>query len=43
MVYTGVVIKKGETIIKFTEEVKVKFGEASAEQIQAYVDTGDPL
>lgn len=42
-VYTGVVIKYGEKICRFTESAKVKFGNATPEQIQAYVDTGEPL
>lgn len=43
VVYTGVVIKYGERIVKFTETATVKFGKANSEQIQAYVDTGEPM
>lgn len=43
VVYTGVVIKYGEKICRFTESAKVQFGQATPEQIQAYVDTGEPL
>lgn len=42
-VYTGVVIKYQDKITKFTETTKVQFGRANREQIQAYVDTGEPL
>lgn len=43
-VYTGVVIKRRPTeVIKFTEQTDVFFGKATDEQIQAYVDTGEPL
>ncbi|XP_065080002.1 dTTP/UTP pyrophosphatase [Ochlerotatus camptorhynchus] len=42
-VYTGVVIKYHDREVKFTEACKVQFGKATAEQIQAYVDTGEPL
>ncbi|KAJ6648848.1 putative bifunctional dTTP/UTP pyrophosphatase/methyltransferase protein [Pseudolycoriella hygida] len=43
IVYTGVVIKYGSKISKFTETATVQFGRANAEQIQAYVDTGEPM
>ncbi|XP_055593193.1 dTTP/UTP pyrophosphatase-like [Uranotaenia lowii] len=43
IVYTGVVIKYHDREVKFTEACKVNFGKATAEQIQAYVDTGEPL
>lgn len=43
VVYTGVVIKYNEKIVKFTESAKVYFGKATDEQIQAYVETGEPL
>ncbi|KXJ74398.1 hypothetical protein RP20_CCG013715 [Aedes albopictus] len=43
IVYTGVVIKYHDREVKFTEACKVHFGKATAEQIQAYVDTGEPL
>jgi predicted house-cleaning NTP pyrophosphatase (Maf/HAM1 superfamily) len=43
VVHTGVVIKYHDKISKFTESCAVNFGKASAEQIQGYVDTGEPL
>lgn len=43
IVYTGVVLKHNDKIIKFTEAAKVFFGKATSEQIQAYVDTDEPL
>jgi len=43
VVYTGVVIKHTAGDIKFCESCKVTFGDATTEQIQAYVDTGEPL
>lgn len=43
VVYTGVVLKFNDQIVKFTESTKVTFGKATTEQIQAYVDTGEPL
>ncbi|KAG4073561.1 hypothetical protein HA402_000785 [Bradysia odoriphaga] len=43
IVYTGVVIKYGQRIVKFTETATVQFGKANSEQIQAYVDTGEPM
>uniref|UniRef100_A0A182U7N4 Uncharacterized protein n=1 Tax=Anopheles melas TaxID=34690 RepID=A0A182U7N4_9DIPT len=43
VVYTGVVIKYREQEVKFTESCNVQFGNATDAQIQAYVDTGEPL
>ena len=43
VVYTGVVIKYHEREVKFTESCNVQFGKATDAQIQAYVDTGEPL
>lgn len=43
VVYTGVVTKYKDEIVKFTESTKVTFGRATKEQIQGYVDTGEPL
>lgn len=42
-VYTGVVLKYKDQIVKFTESTQVTFGKATKEQIQSYVDTGEPL
>ena len=43
VVYTGVVIKYKDELVQFTEAANVSFGKANAEQIQSYVDTGEPL
>lgn len=43
VVYTGVVLKFGDEVVQFTESTKVTFGKATTEQIQSYVDTGEPL
>lgn len=43
IVYTGVAVKYGEHICKFTETTEVFFGNYDDKQIQAYVDTGEPL
>lgn len=43
VVYTGVAIKYGDQMIKFTEKTEVFFGNFTDEQIQAYVDTKEPL
>lgn len=41
--YTGVILKSAAKTIRFTETTKVHWGHATKEQIQAYVDSGDPL
>ncbi|XP_055904189.1 dTTP/UTP pyrophosphatase [Eupeodes corollae] len=41
--HTGVVIKHAGGVVRFTESAKVYFGQLSQEQIQAYVDSGEPL
>lgn len=43
VVYTGVVLKYKDQVVKFTEAANVTFGKANAAQIQSYVDTGEPL
>lgn len=43
VVYTGVVLKYKDEFVQFTESTKVTFGKATREQIQSYVDTGEPL
>lgn len=43
VVYTGVAIKYGKHIEKFTESSEVFFADLTNEQIQAYVDTEEPL
>nr|XP_018902125.1 PREDICTED: N-acetylserotonin O-methyltransferase-like protein [Bemisia tabaci] len=42
-VYTGVIIKKGDKYVKFSEETKVKIGDLPKSVIEAYVKTGEPL
>jgi septum formation protein len=42
-VYTGCVLKYHDRVVKFTEKTKVYFGNVTPEQIQAYVDTKEPL
>lgn len=42
-VFTGVVLKYNDEIVKFTESTQVTFGNATKDQIQAYVDTGEPM
>lgn len=42
VVYTGCVLKTKEKVVKFTESTKVFFGDATEEQIQAYVDSKEP-
>lgn len=41
--YTGVAIKYHDKVRRFTESTDVYFGKASKAQIQAYIDTGEPL
>lgn len=43
IVYTGCVLKRKDQVVKFTESTKVFFGDASEEQIKAYVDSQEPL
>ena len=43
VVHTGVAIIYNDKISKFTESCVVKFGNATPEQIQGYVDTNEPL
>lgn len=43
VVYTGVAIKYGDHIEKFTETTEVQFGNCTTDQIKAYVDTEEPL
>lgn len=43
VVYTGCVLKFHDKTIKFTEHTKVYFGKLTEAQIQAYVDTNEPL
>ncbi|KAF5288612.1 hypothetical protein FQR65_LT11983 [Abscondita terminalis] len=43
VVYTGVVIKYRERIEKFTSVTTVYMGQLSQEEIEFYVDTGEPM
>lgn len=43
VVYTGCVLKFHDQTVKFTEHANVYFGKLTEAQIQAYVDTNDPL
>lgn len=42
-VYTGVALVSGDRIFPFYERTEVTFWELSEEEIQAYVETGEPL
>lgn len=43
VVYTGLVIKYGDKIHKFTESTEVTFGKFDDAHIRAYVETGEPM
>lgn len=42
-VYTGVVVKAAEKVVKFTEKTNVIFGKLDDEQIRGYIATGEPM
>lgn len=42
-VFTGVVLKHSKGIRSFTETADVYFGQLTNQQIQEYVDSGEPL
>ncbi|XP_026726665.1 uncharacterized protein LOC113493066 [Trichoplusia ni] len=42
-VYTGVVIKSVDKVIKFTEKTDVVFGKLEEQQIRGYIATGEPM
>ncbi|XP_026760068.1 dTTP/UTP pyrophosphatase-like [Galleria mellonella] len=42
-VYTGVVIKAFDKVVKFTESTNVFFGNIDESQIRAYIATGEPM
>ncbi|XP_054000898.1 dTTP/UTP pyrophosphatase [Hylaeus anthracinus] len=42
-VYTGVCLKTPKKEINFYESAKVKFGDISKEQIQMYIQSGEPM
>ncbi|XP_049871496.1 dTTP/UTP pyrophosphatase [Pectinophora gossypiella] len=43
VVYTSVVVKAAEKIVKFTEQTNVIFGNIDEEQIKGYIATGEPM
>ncbi|XP_076636627.1 dTTP/UTP pyrophosphatase [Colletes latitarsis] len=43
IVYTGVCLKTPKTEVNFYDSAIVKFGDISKEQIEAYIQTGEPL
>ncbi|XP_034824268.1 dTTP/UTP pyrophosphatase [Maniola hyperantus] len=42
-VYTGVVVKALEKVVKFTEKTDVLFGKLEDDQIKGYIATGEPM
>ncbi|KAI8428359.1 hypothetical protein MSG28_002544 [Choristoneura fumiferana] len=42
-VYTGVVVKALDKVVKFTEHTNVIFGKMNEEQIKGYIATGEPM
>ncbi|CAG9566450.1 unnamed protein product [Danaus chrysippus] len=42
-VYTGVVVKASDNVVKFTENTDVVFGALDDEQIKGYIATGEPM
>ncbi|XP_045760712.1 dTTP/UTP pyrophosphatase [Maniola jurtina] len=42
-VYTGVVVKTLDKVVKFTEKTNVVFGKLDDEQIKGYIATGEPM
>ncbi|KAJ8729115.1 hypothetical protein PYW08_000696 [Mythimna loreyi] len=42
-VYTGVVIKALDKVVKFTEKTDVFFGKMDEQQIRGYIATGEPM
>ncbi|CAH0726247.1 unnamed protein product, partial [Brenthis ino] len=42
-VYTGVVVKTVDNVVKFTEQTNVTFGNIDDEQIKGYIATGEPM
>ncbi|KAJ8726684.1 hypothetical protein PYW07_001382 [Mythimna separata] len=42
-VYTGVVIKACDKVVKFTEKTDVFFGKMDEQQIRGYIATGEPM
>lgn len=42
-VYTGVVVKAHDILVKFTEKTDVFFGKMDEQQIRGYIATGEPM
>lgn len=42
-VYTGVVVKAQDKVVKFTEKADVLFGKIHEDQIRGYIATGEPM
>lgn len=42
-VYTGVVVKSLDKLVKFTEKTDVYFGPMDEDQIRGYISTGEPM
>ncbi|XP_050670364.1 dTTP/UTP pyrophosphatase [Leptidea sinapis] len=42
-VYTGVVVKTINKVVKFTEKTDVTFGKLDDKQIHGYIDSGEPM
>ncbi|XP_045511562.1 dTTP/UTP pyrophosphatase [Colias croceus] len=42
-VYTGVVVKASDRVVKFTEKTDVFFGKLDEDQIRGYIATGEPM
>lgn len=42
-VYTGVTVRKGDTVLTGAEESKVRFRKLSGREIDAYIATGEPM
>lgn len=41
--FTGVIVKSVDKLVKFTEQTDVTFGEIEDDQIKGYIDTGEPM
>lgn len=42
-VYTGVTVRKGDTVVTGAEETQVRFRKLSGREIDAYIATGEPM
>lgn len=41
--FTGVVVKTPDKVVRFTESTNVFFGQLDEEQIKGYIATGEPM